>query len=263
MYNSNETNRIKTLIKNNMLKTLEEYEASGGCKNMFEKPVIAYHYAKDNLFDTLYIKGMCEHPQKIYRPGNTLITYFLPYSSGISESNKEGSAPSPEWISAYAESTKLIMALNRSIRNILESHGRLVSCLNTPIDWNFEKAHENWSFKIAAYLSGMGCFSTAGSFITEKGFAGRFSGVITDGLLFDGKPSDISPAEAEKITEKIFNDSYRQNYSHECIAACPCGAVSKEGIDRFKCQEYCKKINKYTPSPDVCGKCFFFAPEHI
>lgn len=259
MYNSNETSIIKKMIKNNMIKAIEKYESAADCKGMFEEPLISYHYAKDPLFDTLYRKGLCEHPQKIYRPGNTLITYFIPYASHITESNKGGSVPSQEWIAVRNESTKLIMTLNRAIRKVLEDHGRLVSCLNTPIDWNDKKAHESWSFKIAAYLSGMGSFSTAGSFITEKGFAGRFSGVITDGLLFDSKPLDLSTAEAEKITEKIFNDSYRRHYSNECIASCPCGAISKNNIDRFKCQEHCKKINNYTPSPDVCGKCFFFA----
>ena len=40
------------------------------------------------------------------------------------------------------------------------------------------------------------------------------------------------------------------------IACCPAGAISEEGIDKFRCQEYCLKLNEHIPSPDVCGKCF-------
>ena len=55
---------------------------------------------------------------------------------------------------------------------------------NTQLDWNEKKAREEWSHKTVAYIAGMGSFSTAGSFVTAKGFAGKFSGMITDGPRF-------------------------------------------------------------------------------
>ena len=45
--------------------------------------------------------------------------------------------------------------------------------------------------------------------------------------------------------------------SRQAIEACPGCAIDERGIDQEKCQAYCKLINSYTPSPEVCGKCFY------
>lgn len=258
IYNSEETKRVRAKIQENMNTALKEFEQENSCEGMFKAPIITYHYAKDPIFDTLYRMGLCDHPSKVYRPGNTIITYFVPYSDSVIESNKEGNAPSAEWVEAYGKGSVLTMRLNRTIRETLEWRGRLVSYLNTQLDWDEKKARETWSHKTAAYIAGMGKFSTAGSLVTSEGFAGRFSGMITDGLYFDEKPEGLPTAEAEKIADTIVEDSYGKCPSAECIKACPCGAVSEDGIDRFKCQQHCKTINKYIPSPDVCGKCYYY-----
>lgn len=256
IYSSDEIKRIRAKIQDSMESALKEFEKENSCEGMFEAPLISYHYARDPIFDTLYRMGLCDHPSKVYRPGNTIITYFVPYNKKIAESNRDGSTPSPEWTEAYGKGAVLTMRLNRAIKETLEWQGRLVSYLNTQLDWNEKKARETWSHKTAAYLAGMGRFSNAGSLITSQGSAGRFSGMITDGLLFDEKPEGLPTEEAEKVINKIIDDSYNTHPSEECIKACPCGAVSENGIDRFKCQEHCRTINKYIPSPDVCGKCY-------
>lgn len=258
LYNSEEIKRTRAKIQKNMEDALREFESENSCQGMFGMPLVAYHYARDPIFDTLYRMGMCDHPSKVYRPGNTIITYFVPYSDSVIESNRDGSTPSPEWSAAFGKGSVLTMRLNRAIKETLEQWGRLVSYLNTQLDWNEKKAREEWSHKTAAYISGMGSFSIAGSFITEKGSAGKFSGMITDGLYFDEKPEGLPVDEAEKLINRIINDSYNSHPSEECIKACPCGAISENGVDRFRCQEYCRTINKYLPSPDVCGKCYYY-----
>ena len=50
---------------------------------------------------------------------------------------------------------------------------------------------------------------------------------------------------------------YDGEISDELIAACPGKAIAKDGINRKKCQEYCKTIFKHVPTPDICGKCYF------
>ena len=257
MYTADELKRVKAAIEVNVRKAIDEYEAENDCVGMYLDPVIAYHDAKDPAFDTFYRMGICRHPAEIYRPGNTLVLFFLPYREDISESNRGGATTSEQWLTAYKKGTGLIMRINRAIRNTLESRGRLVSCLNTPIDWNEKKAAEEWSFKLASYLAGMGEFSTAGSFVTAKGFGGRFSGIITDEVLYEAKPKVRTQEEYEAMIADIKKAAlYEGIPSAECIAACPCGAISENGIDRFKCQQHCKTLNEYVPSPDACGKCF-------
>lgn len=260
MYTADELKRVKAAIEVNVRKAMDEYEAENDCAGMYQDPIIVYHDAKDPAFDTFFRMGICRHPAEIYRPGNTLVLFFLPYREDIVESNKGGTATSDQWLTAYKKGTGLIMRINRAIRNTLESRGRLVSCLNTPIDWNEKKAAEEWSFKLASYLAGMGEFSTAGSFVTAKGFGGRFSGIITDEVLYEEKPQTRTPEEYEAMIADIKKATlYEGAPSDECIAACPCGAISKDGIDRFKCQQHCKTLNEYVPSPDACGKCFMFS----
>lgn len=260
MYTAEELKRVKTAIEVNVRKAMDEYEAENNCAGMYQEPVIVYHDAKDPAFDTFFRMGICRHPAEIYRPGNTLVLFFLPYREDIVESNRGGTATSDQWLTAYKKGTGLIMRINRAIRNTLESRGRLVSCLNTPIDWNEKKAAEEWSFKLASYLAGMGEFSTAGSFVTAKGFGGRFSGIITDEVLYEEKPQMCTPEEYEAMIAGIKKATlYEGTPSDECIAACPCGAISKDGIDRFKCQQHCRTLNEYVPSADACGKCFFTA----
>ena len=257
MYTADELKRLKTAIEVNVRKAIDEYETENNCTGTYQDPVIAYHDAKDPAFDTFFRMGICRHPAEIYRPGNTLVLFFLPYREDIVESNRGGTATSDQWLTAYKKGTGLIMRINRAIRNTLESRGRLVSCLNTPIDWNEKKAAEEWSFKLASYLAGMGEFSTAGSFVTAKGFGGRFSGIITDEVLYEEKPQTRTPEEYEAMIAGIKKATlYEGTPSDECIAACPCGAISKDGIDRFKCQQHCKTLNEYVPSADACGKCF-------
>ena len=257
MYTAEELKRVKTAIEVNVRKAMDEYEAENNCAGMYQEPVIVYHDAKDPAFDTFFRMGICRHPAEIYRPGNTLVLFFLPYREDIVESNRGGTATSDQWLTAYKKGTGLIMRINRAIRNTLESRGRLVSCLNTPIDWNEKKAAEEWSFKLASYLAGMGEFSTAGSFVTAKGFGGRFSGIITDEVLYEEKPQMRTPEEYEAMIAGIKKATlYEGTPSDECIAACPCGAISKDGIDRFKCQQHCKTLNEYVPSADACGQCF-------
>lgn len=259
MYTAEELKRVKAAIALNVKKAIDEYEEENNCKGMYQEPVIVYHDAKDPAFDTFFRMGICKHPAEIYRPGNTLVLFFLPYSGEIIESNRGGADTSEQWLTAYKKGTALIMRINRAIRNTLESKGRLVSCLNTPIDWNEKKAAEEWSFKLASYLAGMGSFSTAGSFVTDKGFGGRFSGIITDEVLYEQKPEVHSPQEYEAMINEIKQAAlYEGTPSEECIAACPCGAISKDGIDRFKCQQHCKELNEYVPSADACGKCYFY-----
>ena len=66
-----------------------------------------------------------------------------------------------------------------------------------------------------------------------------------------------TPEMYEEFKKYMKDACYEAECSDEMIAACPGGAISKEGIDRKACQEYCKTIFKHVPTPDLCGKCYF------
>ena len=253
---------VKKNIEKNVIQAIKEFEEREDIVTKFGDPIIGYVDATHLLFDMFFTRQLSDHPKHIYRPGNTLIVHFVPYADDITESNMGNSEPSVKWSRAFTESMWLSMKLNRVIRETLNVVGRLSSCANTPIDWNEELHHENWSHKMAAYAAGMGEFGPAGSFCTKAGFGGRLSTVITDGKYAD-TPMSLSDQQLKEafrtiITQCCYEGADNISCSDEMINSCPGKAISKNGIDRQKCQDHCKTIDEHIPSPDVCGKCFFF-----
>ena len=253
---------IEEKIANNVKQAIKEFEAREDIVTRFGEPIISYIDARDQLFNLLFDKDLTEHPKNIYRPGNTVITYFIPYAEEITESNQGGGQVSEQGRRASIESAWLSMKINRTIRQTLNIIGRLSSILNTQLDWDEEKRQPAWSHKLSAYVSGMAELGPAGSIHTKAGFGGCCNSVITDGK-FTKASEPYGQEKLEKIYQQILADCCyegAQNVSctKEMIDACPGHAISENGIDRAKCQQYCKTIDEYIPSPDVCGKCFSF-----
>lgn len=252
---------IKTKIMTDVKEAIKQYEAKPDMKTRFGEPMIGYADTANPIFDMYFTRTICEHPKRIYRPGNTVVVHFVPYEKAIAQSNQGGTEPSEEWIGAFNDSMWLSMRLNGVIRDALDTVGRLSSCTNTPTDWDKELCREEWSHKLAAYAAGMGHFGPAGSFVTKEGFAGRFGSIITDGHYADA----FEPLSAEAL-EILYGDLMKQcryqeagvKVSEQMVAACPGGAISADGIDRKLCQAHCMKIDKFIPSPEVCGKCFYY-----
>lgn len=253
---------IKAKIMEDIKKAIREFEARPDITTRFGTPIVGYADARNPIFDMYFSRTISDHPKRIYRPGNTVVVHFVPYAPEITESNKGGDAPSEAWKTAFNESMWLSMRLNGVIREALDTVGRLSSCTNTPTDWNEELCRETWSHKLAAYAAGIGKFGPAGSFQTEEGFAGRFSSIITDGQYaeaFDPLSADELEAMYQEIQKQYrYQEAGGPVCSQEMIKACPGRAISEKGIDRKLCQAYCKTIDKHIPSPEVCGKCFFF-----
>lgn len=253
---------IKVKIMADVKAAIEVFEAQPEMETKFGEPVISYADSRNPIFDMYFARTICEHPKRIFRPGNTVVVHFVPYVPQITESNRGGDKPSKEWLTAFNDSMWLSMRLNGVIREALDTVGRLSSCTNTPTDWDEGLCREEWSHKLAAYAAGAGQFGPAGSFRTKNGFAGRFGSIITDGRYADTfKP--LSAKQLDGIYQELLKQ-YRCKEaggapcSQEMIKACPAGAITTEGIDRKCCQAYCKTIDEFIPSPEVCGKCFFY-----
>lgn len=252
---------IKGKIENNVREAVKEFCQREDILTDFGDPIIAYVNTRDQLFNKFFDVGLTEHPKNIWRPGNTLIMYFVPFPEDVIMSNRGGEQISPQWRRATIEAAWLAMKLNRVIRQTLNIVGRLSSLLNTQLDWNEKNCLPRWSHKLAAYAAGMGEMGPAGSFHTEAGFGGCLNGVATDGKYIE----ESEPLDDEKLNEIYrslinsccYKEAENVSCSDEMIKACPAAAISRSGIDRRKCQEYCKTIDEYIPSPDVCGKCFF------
>lgn len=253
---------MKAKIMEDVKEAIRIFQENPERKTKFGEPIIGYADTRDPIFDMYFSRRLCNHPKNIYRPGNTVVVHFVPFAPEVTESNRTGNMPSKAWTDAFNDSMWLSMRLNGVIRESLDTIGRLSSGTNTPTDWDEELCREKWSHKLAAYAAGMGEFGPAGCLKTEKGFAGRFGSIITDGIY--AEPFKMrSNEELEGIYQKIQRQYCQKGTDgvicgEEMISTCPAKAISKDGIDRRVCQAHCKTIDSYIPSPEVCGKCFFY-----
>lgn len=256
---------LKARIYDAVKRGIKVYEEECGRETRFGEPLIAYANTSEPIFDMLYDNGFCKHPRKVYNAARAIIVYFLPYTQDVVESNRQTDEPSEKWVQAYHDSTWAIMKVHASIQDELSRFGRLSSICNTPNDWNENKCLPEWNYKMAAYVAGMGEFGPAGCIMTEAGPAGRFGAILTDVNLAPDRDFGFNNTESRGGTPEMYEEfktymreaCYEAECSDELIASCPGKAISKQGIDRKACQDYCKTVFEYVPTPDVCGKCYF------
>ncbi len=253
---------VKKMIYDEVIKTAARYKKEKGLSGMFLDPIIGYASSKDPLFLIFAERGWSLHPKEIYRPGNSVIVHFLPFSHSVVQSNGNGHSISEEWIAAYESAILFSAYINDSIMKSLGVLGRLTSLTNLPGDWNEVRGGPDWSHKLAAYVAGMGDFSIAESFNTESGSCGRFGSVITDyeiepSKTFDGENADRLNSIADSIKKSfLFSGSGNAEVCEDKIDLCPAGAIKHDGIDLQQCRSFCLGLGQAVPSSDVCGKCF-------
>ncbi len=256
---------IKARIYEAVKKGIQIYEDECGRQTKFKEPLIAYANTSEPVFDMYYDNGFCKHPRKVYNAARAIIVFFLPYTDDIVESNMNSETPSLEWVQAYHDSTWAIMKVHASVQAELNRFGRLSSICNTPSDWNHSHFGPEWNFKIAANVAGMGDFGPAGCIMTEAGPAGRFGAILTDVNLVPDRDFGFNNTESRGNSPEMFdvyklymrNACYEGDVNEALIEVCPARAITKDGINRKACQEYCGTIFANVPTPDICGKCYF------
>lgn len=257
---------IKRRIEKRVRETVEEFQqeglAGGGSQTRFGEPVLRYISTAHPMFDTFFARGENDHPKNIWRPGYTMIVYYLPFAEEIPRYDEETQTATEQWRSAIEDSRWLAMRVNAAIAEMLTKVGRIYSRSSTMMDWDHQLHRYRWSNKIAGHLAGIGSFGPAGSLQTEYGFGGRVGSMMTDGV-FVPKPEPVDGAVLDEAFQNVltacrFTGARDVHCSEEMIAACPGGAISADGIDRAKCQAWCETINSADPCPEMCGRCFGF-----
>ena len=88
----------------------------------------------------------------------------------------------------------------------------------------------NWSHRHICYAAGLGTFSLSDGFITPKGIAMRCGSAVCDIAL---TPSPRT--YATHLANCLF---YQDKSCRRCIERCPAGAISEQGHDKKKCQDF-------------------------
>lgn len=225
---------------------------------IYEEPLVAFTAADDPMYRDLKKEGIIgpHHllPSEWLAGAKSVVVYFLPFSKGITDSNKSDGMPSREWYLSRFWGEEFNNAVRDHVVGELTRAGHAAIAPVRSDRFVMLPATSNWSERHNAYIAGMGTFCLSYSFITEKGCAGRFGSVITDLGL------SASVRSAGSLMENCIYDE--NGTCGDCIARCPAGAITAEKKDHPTCLNFLvEKILAEYPQKyggiyaGGCGKC--------
>lgn len=271
MKNEELVNRIVDFVaeSNDNFVSAEDaiYPNLAGMK-IYEEPLVGFARADDELFITEYKKEGIIHPEYMtpleWLPGaKTVISFFLPFTETVKESNRnrtdepyEPSIPqrcSAEWLHARIEGQIFLDKITDYIQDLLKNEGFEAICPTTSGRLRMITPYiSTWSERHAAYAAGLGTFGLSKGLITKKGMAGRFGSVITN-------------AEFHTDTRPYSEPFEYCNMCGACMQKCPVAAIDKArgyalGKDQQICGPYVSgsKLPSHGPNNRIrygCGKC--------
>ena len=189
----------------------------------------------------------------------SVISWILPTVEETRKSNRtETLVPSRLWSHTRWYGEKFNEALREYVVEVLTELGYLAvapfSQSYFKVDRNEQGPYSNWSERHIAYAAGHGTFSLSDGLITESGIAHRCGNVVTSLIL------PASPRTAESpYSNCLF---YVGVNCRACINRCPAGAITEQGHDKRKCQQYMRDFG-YSASKEYdndssvagCGLC--------
>jgi len=234
---------------------------------IYDAPIFAVGDAEDPLFGTLKepqaIGGHFRTPKEWMPEAKSVISFFLPFSDTIKESNTPAEyEPSAEWLHGRIEGQKFLLQVSRYIAGLLEQEGEHVVIPSMSEQfWAVEMPRKdalpgeqnlsftsNWSERHVAFVCGLGTFGLSKGLITEKGICGRFGSIVTTAEL--------------PVTKRLYKDVYEYcNMCGACMRNCPADAIDlKTGKDHLICGQLIDVTKeKYAPRYG-CGKCQVSVP---
>lgn len=229
---------------------------------IFDEPRMGIANASDPLFERLRDEGVIgpDHrlPGEWLRGASSVISYFLPISRPVRQSNRCGDDPSEEWIYTRFHGEDLNNRLRRVLVEHLSQagHGAVAPMLDP--GYEVRDMRSNWSERHVAYVAGLGTFGLNAGFITDRGQAGRLGSVVTT--------LDLEPTPRRSDDHNAGCLWFQTGDCGVCLTRCPVTALSEEGKDRALCRWQLRDGH----GPDVrarygfpyspCGKCYVGVP---
>jgi len=216
--------------------------------------IAATHLTPREALAQAYEKDPTDLPARL-----SVISWVLPIQKKTRKANRrEKLVPSRLWSHTRWYGEIFNDEMRKHVAEILVGKGYLAVA---PMQQSYFKVqsnekgpYSNWSERHIAYVAGHGTFSLSDGFITERGIAHRCGSVVTNLVL---------PPSPRTATDHYSNCRFYVDGScGDCIDRCPAGAISEEGHDKLKCQQYLRDIGyigikEYDPATSVagCGLC--------
>lgn len=242
-------------LKEEIRSFIERMVLESERKDLFRKPLVGFSSADNSLYTDLkdIVNPDHLHPKDILPKAQTVISFFVPFSETVVDSNKKGPAVSYQWAESYVEANKLINQISADLVDYLKKKKIDAATIKATHNFDEKTLKSAWSHRSGAYIVNMGKFGLNRMIITRAGCAGRFGTVIISANI---------PADNEESTE--FCLYYKNGSCQKCVKSCPQNALHPDKeFDRFKCYDLLlKNADEFSHMGlcDVCGKCVVSCP---
>lgn len=234
--------KIDNFVLNSPLNIINELEMM----NIYDQPLVGVAGVHDALWEKLKEPDVVgpHHlsPREWLVGAKSVISYFLPYTQRICQSNWSDGFPSTEWLYGRYEGEMFNNALCAFIVDLVIKTGGCAIAPSTDKRLTVANRRSNWSERHVAFIAGLGTFSLNRSMITSLGTAGRFGSVIVD---FELEPTKRLYKEFDEYCTKC----------GACIDRCPPQAISENGKDNGTCSHFLDEVRERYKPRYGCGKC--------
>lgn len=250
---------IRETITEEIIEYVKRECASCTLHELWGEPIVGFADAEHPYIMDLKKTVHPEHqmPRDVISGARIVIVYFIPFNKWMPDTNKAGTMASPEWAEGYELTNAMFGRLNQHIIDTVRQLGYKAATASQAGVFYRDEVISHWSFRHFAYAAGLGTFGLNNMLITEKGCAGRCNTVVTD--------LEVEPDSPQKEEACLYK---RNGTCGACVSACPSGALTAKGFDRYLCYEQCLKNaavydsfgSSYTNGTEnigseVCGKC--------
>ena len=269
-------NRILEIVREEMKKSkLNNYAALGYPEEQIWTDVIAGFAAGDDPLFAFFKKDIGDFfwsPAEAFRhayPDSKLTdadVTSLSLGFRVDQitrdlQKKQKIAPNYRWLYARNSWEPIIEEISNGVLSRLKEEAGITGVVvDTAPGFGWQKSEKygfasNWSHRHAAYVAGLGTFGLCDGLITPIGKALRWCSIILDRKF----PADKRPYD--DIHEWCLY--YHNGSCRACIEACPAHAISEQGHDKSKCNNYIAEFKEsYRHSKPInadgpfgCGLC--------
>lgn len=224
---------------------------------IYDAPLIGIASAYDPYFEEFRKPNIVGPrfilPEKWLPQARSIISFFLPFTKELRNTNRSPGFPSEEWISERIDGQAFIDTAHAFLVELLEGlHSKAVAPSIDP-RFQVEDRISNWSERHVAFAAGLGTFGLHRALITSKGTAGQIGSVITT------LPLDSTPRPYTRYDE--YCPFLTKGKCGACIGGCPTIAISEKGKSNQLCSDYIDReiLSRFSPRYG-CGKCNINVP---
>jgi epoxyqueuosine reductase len=270
-------NKLAEFVETDSRNAMKEH----GAVKIYDSLLVAVAAADDPWFkkfkDPEIVGPEFLTPGEWLKGARSVVSYFLPFSKEVRDSNRHPGMPSEEWMSSRIEGESFNDSLRTFMIGLFRGMGEdaVAPALDRrytkypqstePLSVRFEGTTvwprqfmnagmtSNWSERHVAFAAGLGTFGLHKALISEKGCAGRYGSVVT---TLELTPTSRKYRHPNEYCPNLINGD-----CGVCIKRCPSGAITENGKNKDVCNTYIEtKIHSLYVTRWGCAKCNLNVP---